>query len=1153
MNSVSNFGDNIKYTLTLTAFALLAIAVPSVRDALASSIVGGSTSNTASAIVAVNTTVPNKPAQLNKCPNGRTCSQNSNAIPGVTARTQQGSKLALTYDSNKKEALLTATFKLTVNGGKNGVYLYTYPMISFRDSTGQAWYVNGQRNLPLVPSTKMASTTDVYGQVTYRVAPNHTEYFTAVGTVDPKTLFAGTYYATVDGLLGYQTATSSVLSIINVNSDNTNTKTIVGEIAPYITSISPAQINPGDKITINGQRLSGVSNIYIDGIGFKADAGYLVSNTAIEYTLSSSVSTGWHTLQVSDSNGMSNGVGFNILAPISTSTCYTFTTNMTVGSTGSDVSTLQNFLVKNGFLSKVYATGYFGAETKAAVVSYQTSVGLPGDGFVGPLTIAKLNASCVGGGTVPVTGASVTINGTPTLVLAYDSTQAESALVAKFNVTVKAGNSDLYLYTGMAGAGILDVNGQNTPATISVGVAAGEKSNQYGNYTVVSAGYSVAMTITVTSNPKIMFAGSYHGFLSNLYTFTANSIDPVKLMVPSNTTNEQVIIGETSPYINSINVTGNNGAVTGVRFNNNPMSTNAAKILIDGTNYGVSFGVPSTGTTISFTVPSLSVGYHSFQYINDRGASNIVGFQVQSTSTQQATIKVLSPNGGETYSVGSTVNISWKTSISTQSTQTVNLWLSDKYGNTIQAIASPLTNLGPLSNTGSYSWSIPQNLVSVGTTGAYKIFINSSDSSGNVFSDFSDSYFNITSATQVGQSPVISGGTFPTTLGVGQTGTWTVNASDPLNGSLSYSVNWGDAYSCPAGYTCVATTPNVIAQQTSTFTHSYANAGTYKVAFTVTNSSGLSAQTTATVQVTGSIVATTTAMTVTASLDASSPASSIIALSTSASITQNVPLAVYDLKVQGGNSVLKTIQIKLNIAGIDISTPLSTLFSSIYIKVGSQIYQGSNVGSRIVSFDNLAVSLPVDATVPIVVFANINSSLTNSWDGSSLWNGVSINSILNANGTSSLQVVDSNNNLVMPTGGQIYGNTITFSTTSVTPVTTPAVTTTSTKTVQVVVPTTVAPVKTTASIPATATKTCPTGYNMVLSQCFSTKKIGTKIAPTTTYTCPTNYVLNSSDNTCLSIVGMMDSSFDESNGPAGLDQPEFTASIWDSMRFFLGL
>lgn len=79
---------------------------------------------------------------------------------------------------------------------------------------------------------------------------------------------------------------------------------------------------------------------------------------------------------------------------------YTFTSYLKVGSTGADVTALQSWLVSNGFLSMPagVSMGYFGQLTKAAVVKYQASVGLPATGFVGPLTVAKLNA----GGSVSV-------------------------------------------------------------------------------------------------------------------------------------------------------------------------------------------------------------------------------------------------------------------------------------------------------------------------------------------------------------------------------------------------------------------------------------------------------------------------------------------------------------------------------------------------------------------------------------------------------------------------------------------------------------------------------------------------------------------------------------------------------------------------------
>jgi len=63
-----------------------------------------------------------------------------------------------------------------------------------------------------------------------------------------------------------------------------------------------------------------------------------------------------------------------------------FTRNLTVGSTGADVTALQTKL------GVTPATGYFGAITKAAVVAYQTANGIaPAAGYVGPITLAKLN------------------------------------------------------------------------------------------------------------------------------------------------------------------------------------------------------------------------------------------------------------------------------------------------------------------------------------------------------------------------------------------------------------------------------------------------------------------------------------------------------------------------------------------------------------------------------------------------------------------------------------------------------------------------------------------------------------------------------------------------------------------------------------------
>ena len=83
-----------------------------------------------------------------------------------------------------------------------------------------------------------------------------------------------------------------------------------------------------------------------------------------------------------------------------------FNVNLSVGSTGADVSALQSWLISKGFAipsisSGAAMPGYFGQQTKTAVVAYQASVGLPATGFVGPLTRGILNGSPVVSGPVP--------------------------------------------------------------------------------------------------------------------------------------------------------------------------------------------------------------------------------------------------------------------------------------------------------------------------------------------------------------------------------------------------------------------------------------------------------------------------------------------------------------------------------------------------------------------------------------------------------------------------------------------------------------------------------------------------------------------------------------------------------------------------------
>ncbi len=90
-----------------------------------------------------------------------------------------------------------------------------------------------------------------------------------------------------------------------------------------------------------------------------------------------------------------------------------FTTTLTIGSTGAEVTALQVVLNSSvdtqvsasGVGSKGMETAYFGTATQAAVIKFQIKNGVSGTGVVGPLTRAVLNAM---GGSVATTSAAFT-------------------------------------------------------------------------------------------------------------------------------------------------------------------------------------------------------------------------------------------------------------------------------------------------------------------------------------------------------------------------------------------------------------------------------------------------------------------------------------------------------------------------------------------------------------------------------------------------------------------------------------------------------------------------------------------------------------------------------------------------------------------------
>jgi len=221
-------------------------------------------------------------------------------------------------------------------------------------------------------------------------------------------------------------------------------------------------------------------------------------------------------------------------------------------------------------------------------------------------------------------------------------------------------------------------------------------------------------------------------------------------------------------------------------------------------------------------------------------------------------LNIISPNGGEAWYIGKTQTIKWKYYAGLVGN--VHMFLvsadNDRFPDSDDCYlgSAPISqgefSLSPLSRSGTCRF-YRQDLL----TGVYKIWMyadnGNPDQNTWVIKDQSDSYFKIydTGSQPANLPPSISGISGPVQLRAGETGTWTVRASDPENQPLSYWVWWGDE--------AVSVPPQPLSSnqaQTATFTHTYTQKGTYNPTFTVTDSTGQSVKTSISVQVGDNVI-----------------------------------------------------------------------------------------------------------------------------------------------------------------------------------------------------------------------------------------------------------------------------------------------------------
>lgn len=122
--------------------------------------------------------------------------------------------------------------------------------------------------------------------------------------------------------------------------------------------------------------------------------------------------------------------------------------------------------------------------------------------------------------------------------------------------------------------------------------------------------------------------------------------------------------------------------------------------------------------------------------------------------------------------------------------------------------------------------------------GEYRVVVRDDDGRSNIVRF-------IIEAEEVKGRISVSGISAPSTLEVGEEGTWTVKAASNLDGNLMYSVVWGDEENGMMSRMSAET----MTQSSATFTHVYHDEGAYKPKFTVTDEQGNTADVSASVVV----------------------------------------------------------------------------------------------------------------------------------------------------------------------------------------------------------------------------------------------------------------------------------------------------------------
>jgi hypothetical protein len=600
--------------------------------------------------------------------------------------------LSLVYNLLGRESQLRGLFDIIIDGGQLGVRVTTSYGASalLYSETGQQ--VSSPGTITVVSGGRSGIAPD--GNKYVDIAPGTKARMRIVTSSNPQQMFAGTYRASLQTLLvsAYGSSTLST-SKLEIPKNTTNAKTIIGELTPYIESVVPnSNIVPGTNVKVYGKRFIN-ARVKIDGV-LQTGINLLVNDTgtALRFTMPKTVANGGHTLSLTKPTGESNNVWISVGTTTSTGGCINLTVNLAVGSSGPDVVALQNWLISQGF-AVTGDKGYFGAGTKAAVMAFQAAKGIPESGFVGPLTRAAINSS--------------TCTKEPVVVCPVGYICTPGTSTEPQPVNCPAGYTCTIVTSHTAPVVSL------VSMTTQVSDSSDSKISDIGTFVIkfkvqapdedIFIGASASSLLNGTSGVEWDTIG-FKGVSSSNLTSTANAVTG-----QDSSGRVFVVKAGTSQTFTLTVVLNNTSGVTGFY-----------DVDVKKVNYGYS-AVNSKAGAVTFK-----------EFTTDQVPLKGYGPVVTNT------VKVTSPNGGEYFNSGDSVNIKWSTGVTPYDTARIELL----YQHTDPTYAAGTTFLDTIAlkvpNTGSYTWKIPEYYGTGVVVNSFRVRVSVGD-----WTDYSDNSFTI--------------------------------------------------------------------------------------------------------------------------------------------------------------------------------------------------------------------------------------------------------------------------------------------------------------------------------------------------------------------------------------------------------------------------